>query len=435
MTDQATAACVPETLTLQEGLSFEQMEQRIGVAYAAAGLRHRVVAFYLAEVDARKLYQLAGFQSTVRYAMTRFGMSRREARELLAAGRALQDLPLTDDAFAEGRLCWSKVRELIKVATPRHEDRWLDLAMQAPIEQLALEVRLANPGDPPRNRDDRKGLPEVRLRLNTSVPPDVYAKWEQVCRKIQDESGGPLEEWECLEALIDLGLGFRDDGSVQGRTRTGDSCYCTPVHTDTNSVETRDGDLPVSPETAATLACEADHRVSPSLRRKTLARDGHRCRCCHGRHRLQVHHVVWFSEGGERSWRTSLPCAGIATPAFTPACCSSSPTKRKDGVSRTRTATTCTDLPGRRADTWVAGGLSRRRLRSDHRKGSSPSGSMTCRTRSSRRGGGGTGTWSGGARSTVRSNFAPGCPANVTRPTRGWRNAPLGCPTWSGNAA
>ena len=32
------------------------------------------------------------------------------------------------------------------------------------IDELALEVRLAKRSEPPRNRDDRKGLPEIRLK-------------------------------------------------------------------------------------------------------------------------------------------------------------------------------------------------------------------------------------------------------------------------------
>ncbi|MHC4615711.1 MAG: hypothetical protein ACYTAU_19330 [Planctomycetota bacterium] len=63
--------------------------QRIGLAYAAAGLKHRVVAFYLQDLDARRLHQLGGCRTTAQYAAHRFGMSRREARDLLAAGKAL----------------------------------------------------------------------------------------------------------------------------------------------------------------------------------------------------------------------------------------------------------------------------------------------------------------------------------------------------------
>jgi Holliday junction DNA helicase RuvB len=310
MAEQQTNASIPSCLTLQEGLPFAEVEQRIGAAYAAAGLRHRVIAFYLQEVDARGLHQFAGFKSTPRYGMARFGMSRREARELLAAGKALQNLPLIDEAFAAGTLCWSKVRELIKVVVGQHEDRWLEVARRLPIDQLTLEVRLAKAGEPPRDRDDRKGLPEIRVRLNTAMPPDVYAKIERARRKIEDESQRTLEEWEYLEALADLALSVRDDGSIEGKTRSAESCYCAVVHADANFVETEDGDLPISSETAELIACDAgvidtsdpdaaaDRRVPLPLRRKVLARDGHCCRLCKSRHRRHLHHIIPVSVGG-----------------------------------------------------------------------------------------------------------------------------------------
>jgi hypothetical protein len=89
-----------------------------------------------------------------------------------------------------------------------------------------------------------------------SACADVYAKIERARRKIEDESGRPLEEWEYQEAAADLVLSLRDDGTIEGKTRSAESCYCAVVHADTNSVETEDGDLPISPKTAELIACE-----------------------------------------------------------------------------------------------------------------------------------------------------------------------------------
>jgi Holliday junction DNA helicase RuvB len=294
-------------LVLQEGLPLKEVERRIGVAVASAGLRHRVVAFYLRDVHERGLHQLAGHRSVVNYAVFRFGISRREARELFTAGMALADLPDIDEAFREGRLCWSKVRELVKVAVAQHDTAWLEHAQSVRIDELALEIRLARKGDPPRDRDDRKGLPEIRLRLNTPMPPDVYAKWERVCAKIAIESGGSVEQWQCLEALIDLGLAHRP---ADGPTLSRENC-CVVVHADGQCVETADGDIPLSAETVEMLACncgvvdassadhDTDRQIPRALRRRVYARDSHRCRCCRGVHALQVHHIVPWSCGGE----------------------------------------------------------------------------------------------------------------------------------------
>jgi Holliday junction DNA helicase RuvB len=170
-------------------------------------------------------------------------------------------------------------------------------------------VKLSRKGDPPRDRDDRKGLPEIRMRLNTAMPPDVYAKWEQVRRKLRDESGKPLQEWQCLEALIDRALASdADGGEVCG------SPYTVVVRTATDdeeaTVETEDGPIPVDPVTAEMIACnagvidpevddhEADRRIPLAKRRRVLARDKHRCRHCGSSHCLQIHHIIPWSKGG-----------------------------------------------------------------------------------------------------------------------------------------
>ena len=59
------------------------------------------------------------------------------AREWIRAGRALRDLPAIEDAFADGRLSYSKVRALTRVATPENESELLGLALGVPAGALA----------------------------------------------------------------------------------------------------------------------------------------------------------------------------------------------------------------------------------------------------------------------------------------------------------
>jgi Holliday junction DNA helicase RuvB len=309
MSQLAVTQKVPDALALETGLTFDEVKQRIGLAYATAGLKHRVVAFYLAEVEARGLHQLDGCRSVSQWAAHRFGMCRREARHLLAAGRALADLPEIDRAFAEGKLCWSKVRELIRVAVPEHEGKWLALALRLHTDELHLQVQLSKKGEPPRNPDDRKGLPEIRLNLNATMPPDVYAEWEQVRRKLTDEAGRPMREWECLTAMFQREL----QRTPEDPARDTGCSYTVIVHQASHeeeaTVETEDGPVPLDPVIAETLACdagvccdhdhEADRQVPPHLRRKVLNRDNHKCRCCGSPHSLHVHHIIPWSKGGK----------------------------------------------------------------------------------------------------------------------------------------
>ena len=257
MSQLAVPQDVPDELGCEVGLTFDEVRRRIGLAYAAAGLKHRVVAFYLADIDARGLHQLDGCRSAAQWAAVVFGMSRREARDLLVAGKALVDLPQIDRAFAEGKLCWSKVRDLVRVAVPEHEDKWLESALRLHTDELHLQVQLSRKGEPPRNPDDRKGLPEIRLNLNATMPPDVYAKWEQVRRKLTDEAGRPMREWECLDALIEREL----ERKPQDPVRDTGCVYTVVLHPATEeedaTVETDDGPVPIDPVIAEMLACNA----------------------------------------------------------------------------------------------------------------------------------------------------------------------------------
>ena len=56
---------VADDLVLQAGLPMKEVVRRIGVAVASAGLRHRVIAFYLRDIHERGLHQVAGQRSVV----------------------------------------------------------------------------------------------------------------------------------------------------------------------------------------------------------------------------------------------------------------------------------------------------------------------------------------------------------------------------------
>ncbi len=58
---------VADELVLRPDLPLSEIERRIGIAIASAGLRHRAVAYYLRNVHERGLHQLAGHRSVVSY--------------------------------------------------------------------------------------------------------------------------------------------------------------------------------------------------------------------------------------------------------------------------------------------------------------------------------------------------------------------------------
>lgn len=62
------------------------------------------------------------------------------AREWVRIGRALELLPCVDEAFAEGRVSYTKVRQLTRVGTSEHEAELVAIAERTPAGKLAIAL-------------------------------------------------------------------------------------------------------------------------------------------------------------------------------------------------------------------------------------------------------------------------------------------------------
>ena len=125
----------------------------------------------------------AGATTCAAWLSFRIGMAESAARERLRIAHALRDLPKVADAMRTGTLSYSKVRALIRVASPKLEDQLLEIAQYATAAQL-----------------------------------------ERICRGVRQqqllamEDGEPLDEAERLQIAFesrDLHLRARGDGTVQ----------------------------------------------------------------------------------------------------------------------------------------------------------------------------------------------------------------------------
>lgn len=82
-----------------------------------------------------------GIKSTAHFLAFSCSMSPHVAREHVRVARALRQMPRTDELFAQGRLSYSKVRELTRVAGEFDEQQLLDLALEMTASQLARTVQ------------------------------------------------------------------------------------------------------------------------------------------------------------------------------------------------------------------------------------------------------------------------------------------------------
>ncbi len=94
---------------MRPGLDGDEVRRRLARAARHEETSRRVLAFYLVEMDVRRLYQTTGHGSTAHYAEARLGLDRRRVAELLRVGAKLLELREVDRAFCEGRLGWAKV--------------------------------------------------------------------------------------------------------------------------------------------------------------------------------------------------------------------------------------------------------------------------------------------------------------------------------------
>lgn len=125
---------------------------------------------WIAEFDRREGWSGPGMLSCAHWLSWRVGLSGGAAREQVRVARRLEDLPVLREAFADGRVSYSKVRAISRVADPGDGIDWVSLARHssaAQLEKLAAGVARA------RSYDEDRADPEwAAWRLRTRVRYD-----------------------------------------------------------------------------------------------------------------------------------------------------------------------------------------------------------------------------------------------------------------------
>ena len=96
---------------------------------------------YIGELDERRAWAVDGILSCVHWLSWRLGMGPNAAGERVRVARALRQLPAISAAFGEGRLSYSQVRAISRVATPADEQDYIGMARHATGNQLERLVR------------------------------------------------------------------------------------------------------------------------------------------------------------------------------------------------------------------------------------------------------------------------------------------------------
>ena len=310
------------------------------------------------EFDLRQGYKEWGYVDTAEWLDFKCGISRVTAREKVRIAKCLVVLSKVEKAFAEGKLSYSKVRALVRVAKLETEDELLEFALRTPASFLEKRLAELRNGSTEASSDgahldrklwscEREGDRMVISAELSRADAMLVLEAPERCKGEIAESGlGNDGKWDDLarsaDALVlmtrrSLSGQYRgidsetdkgeEDGANGESGTTGDSAespgsgHLVMVHVDESALRGKGGasDLPI--RTVKRLLCDGpavgivengngeplsigrkSRTVPTAIRRALDARD-RTCRfpgCSHTRW-LDAHHIRHWTEGGEIS--------------------------------------------------------------------------------------------------------------------------------------
>ena len=323
-----------EDLTLERA---EELRVRLqGAAATAAQVDHEFLVL-VGEFDAGGgLGWFPDFASVAHWVSYYCSMAPGTAREHVRVARALREMPRVDGLMREGRLSFSKVREVTRLAGRVDEEELCELALEMTASQLARTVRAFRGVEGTRVeaevrraftvREAGAGMTRVSVTLPSEEAALVVAALETAARaEVVAEEGQLPCRAEAMVALAQHYLdatpapAAEDDHHlvvVQVRAEVLAGLDAADVPAGTCHIE---GLGPIEPATAQRLACDgkvlpavlgADGEVlafgrarrlaSRAQRRALRIRDGVTCQfpgCEQSRH-LDAHHAVPWWAGG-----------------------------------------------------------------------------------------------------------------------------------------
>ena len=150
----------------------------------------------IAEFDTREGWHGVGIKSCAHWLAWQCGLAPGAAREHVRVARALTSLPSIEAAFASGKLSYSKVRALTRIAEPDTEASLLDLALHLTASQVERTVRQwrradrLDAGEPPVEQRqsfdhwwDDDGMLTVTVRMATEPGAVLLAAIESLVER------------------------------------------------------------------------------------------------------------------------------------------------------------------------------------------------------------------------------------------------------------
>jgi hypothetical protein len=329
--------------TSNDDRSVDELDAAIGTLVRQMNADSYRMLVLVREFDDRFAWSKWSFKSCAEWLAWRSEISLSAAREKVRTAQALRALPAISAAFSEGRLSYSKVRALTRVAHMQDEDLLLAYALTTTaenVEERCRQIRNVAPESVHHarrawgNRSLRMWRDEGRgmLRFTVEVPIDegeliaraldCAVAAGEVTTDISPEAGAGSKSmaWcaQQADALVAVAKSYLggSDGGEGGATA---DHYQVVIHADAKSLGGGAGlaDLPI--DTVKRLLCDGSlvlvaedeagrpldvgrkqRTVSTPLRRALHARDrGCTFPGCRRKRYLDGHHLEHWINGGE----------------------------------------------------------------------------------------------------------------------------------------
>lgn len=280
----------PVSLTLDEMLQMDALALH-HLAKNSTGTLTRYQALLgrlLLAIERTGAYLEHGCSGGVHYAVVQLGLPVKKARLLVRVARELEGLPYLRCLANAGQIEWSKLREIVRVATSETERDWARLCSDHSYAEIENLVARSRWGEIP---PDEKVVSGPRSELRCRFEPDQMAVLERGLQALCQQAGRVLSMAEAIEMLFAEKLTERPvDEEQLERVRQAavqDLGWTDVIGAETESV----GVQIVNPRSRV---------ASKAQRRAILRRDGYCCAVpgCPNTLWLEVHHIIFYADGG-----------------------------------------------------------------------------------------------------------------------------------------
>ena len=329
-------AMIPTIRPLPDLLPIDDLDRAIVNLSARINAETYELLVLIRQFDERAGWLKWGLGNCAEWLHYRCDLSMNAAREKVRVAHALKILPEVAAAFAKGKLSYSKVRAMTRVASTHNEEDLLSFAVKtttARLEERCRELRCGAVDSlgGARRAFANRSLGVVRnaergtMTITVELPMETGEVVAKALDKARDDSMSKAEfideSWSArqADALVAMASSYLSGNA--GQTRNTSDDYLVTVHVDQSALANGNGRSSLPIESVKRLCCDGHavilgedengeplnigrktRTVPTAIKRALMARD----KCCafpgcHHTRFVDAHHIQHWSAGGETS--------------------------------------------------------------------------------------------------------------------------------------